>query len=177
MSVNNISESQELTPEIKLGLITKLGSLLHDEWREPRKKEDGSFEPRVKVLAKTLEGKEKWFDEAKVPSNAEEMLRQDIANTNFKDLDPHWQFENRVAAEVAMNAVFQAVENNSALDAVFVESASNTVHEEWLKRNSWVYDPSYGNPAQAKPYSDLSEVEKEKDRAQIRKAIEIFETA
>ena len=147
-------------------LISELGSLLHNEWRAPRKKEDGSFEPRIKVLVKTGEGKEKWFDEAKVPSDATELKRQDIANTDFKDLDSHWQYENKASAEVAVAEVEKAIEAESSLDESFIEAASSTLHDKWLERNG-----SWAPPEQNKPYAELSEEEKEKDRVIIRKAI------
>ena len=35
------------------------------------------------------------------------------------------------------------------------------VHEEWLKRNNWVYDPNYADSRLAVP------VEKEQDKAQL----------
>lgn len=41
------------------------------------------------------------------------------------------------------------------------------IHEEWLKRNSWVFDPNYGDPKLAVPYSELSKEEKDKDIAQL----------
>ncbi|MDF1498444.1 MAG: hypothetical protein P1P85_03795 [Patescibacteria group bacterium] len=141
-------------------MITELGSLLHDEWRAPRKKEDGSFEPRVK----------KTKDEAwKTAHSAEEV---DIANTSFAELPADWQGENRAAAEVAMNAVFQATESGRTLDESFVEEASATIHDKWLERNG-----EWAPAEQKKPFGELAEEEKEKDRTQVRKAIEIFETS
>lgn len=168
-------QSQESLSEAKKQqLIIELGGQLHDEWRDPRKKEDGTYEPRVKVLAKTEDGKEKWYDEAKVPANAQEIKRQDIANTSFESLDSHWQYENKAAADVAMGEVFKAAESSIPLDEAFIENASEVIHKKWLERNSWVFDPNYGNPDLAKPYAELSEEEKEKDRAQVKKGIEIF---
>lgn len=143
-----------------------LGSKLHDEWREPRKKEDGTYESRVKVLVKTEEGKEKWFNEEKVPSNSTEIRRQDIANTDYENLDPAWQEDNRAAAEVAVNLVWEAKTSGKELDDSFIEEASSAVHEKWKERNPWEEKLQV-------PYSELPEDEKEKDRAQVRKAIEI----
>ena len=79
-----------------------------------------------------------------------------------------------LTGEVAVNVVLEAVEQGRPLDDNFIEEASAVVHEKWLERNSWVLDPNYGNPDLAKPYAELSEEEKEKDRAQVRKAIEII---
>ena len=41
------------------------------------------------------------------------------------------------------------------------------IHEEWLKRNSWVYDPNYGDPKLAVPYEQLSKEEQDKDKVQV----------
>jgi hypothetical protein len=151
---------EQKTPEQKQQMVTKLGSLLHEEWRAPRKKEDGSFEPRVK----------KTKDEAwKAAHGAEEV---DIANTSFAELPADWQGENRAAAEVAMNEVFRAAEGGQNLDKSFVEKASATVHDKWLERNG-----AWAPEEQKKPFEELAEEEKEKDRTQVRKAIEIFESS
>ncbi len=162
------------SPEERENMIIKLGSLLHDEWRAPRATEDGNFEARIKVLVKTEQGKEEWFDEINVPEGSVEIKRQDIANTNFENLDNKWQYENKAAAEVAMGEVFKAIDNQQDFDESFIEEASSVVHDKWLERNSWVFDEKYGNPNLAKPYLELSEEEKDKDRAQIKKAIEIY---
>ena len=160
MSVESGTRSPELTPEVKQQLVTKLGSLLHDEWRAPRKQADGSFEPRKK---KTKD--ETW-------ATAHGTSEVDIANTSFADLPSDWQGENRAAAEVAMNEVFSAVGSGGLLDAAFVEKASVAVHDKWLERNG-----AWAPAEQKKPFGELAEDEKEKDRAQVRKAIEIYEAA
>lgn len=38
------------------------------------------------------------------------------------------------------------------------------IHEEWLKRNSWVFGSNYGDPKLAVLYSELSQ-EEDKDIA------------
>lgn len=166
-------ESTTETLEQKLSRLTaKLGNLLHDEWRAPRKKEDGTYDPRIKVLIKMEDGKEKWFNEgdSNITTDSQEIKRQDIANTSFDELDSKWQEDNKLAAEVAMGEVFKAIESGRALDdQSFIESASAVVHEEWLKRNGW-----QATEIQKKPYEELPEEEKRKDRVQIIKAINIF---
>lgn len=149
---------RETTPEQKQQMIIELGGLLHDEWRAPRQKEDGSFEPRVKGTKD-----ENW---SIAHGGAKEV---DIANTSFAELPEDWQRENRAAAEVAMNEVFRAAGGGRALDDSFIEEASSVVHEKWLERNG-----EWAPEEQKKPFAELSEEEKEKDRAQVRKAIEIF---
>lgn len=152
---------EQKSPEQKQQMVTELGSLLHDEWRAPRKKEDGTFEPRVK---KTKD--ETW---KAAHDGAEEV---DIANTSFAELPADWQGENKVAAEVAMDQVFHAVESGRFLDDSFVEEASAVVHDKWLERNG-----AWAPEEQKKPFGELSEEEKEKDRAQLRKAIEVYKSS
>lgn len=41
------------------------------------------------------------------------------------------------------------------------------IHEEWLKRNSWVFDPNNGDPKLAVSYDQLSKEEQDKDKAQV----------
>jgi len=153
MNFEKISNNNEKLEE----MIIKLGSELHDEWREPRKQEDGSYEPRIKVTKD-----EEWI-------NKNKKSEVDIANTSFENLPSDWQGENKIAAEIAMQEVFNAVEVNQELDEEFIEKASNVIHEKWLERNG-----EWASEEQNKPYAELDEEEKDKDRAQIKKAIEIF---
>jgi len=156
-SILNNNEKQE-DKISKEEMITKLGSELHDEWRESRKQEDGSYEPRIKTTKD-----EDWINE----KGANEV---DIANTCFENLPRDWQGENRVAAEIAIEEVFRAVDMGTELDESFIEEASNVIHQKWLERNG-----EWASEELKKPYDELSEEEKDKDRAQIKKAIEIFQ--
>ncbi len=75
--INKISKKisvSEKLEAIQNELIEKLGSLLHEEWRAPRKQEDGSFEARIK---KTKD--ESWISIHKISE-------VDIANTLYIDL-------------------------------------------------------------------------------------------
>ena len=157
-------EQKKLMGEQKINL----GSQLHDEWREGRKKPDGTYEPRVKVLVETAEGKEKWFNDDQIPEGATELKRQDIANTDYEKLDPHWQEDNKTSAGVALDLIYEAKTNNEELDNDFIEEASSKIHDAWMERTTGAPDE------QKKPYTELSEKEKERDRAIINKAIQIF---
>lgn len=99
----------------------------------------------------------------------------DIANTLYVDLPEDRKYENRASAEVAMKQIYQTIKNKKSLDEAFIESASAVIHEEWLKRNAWVYDAQYGNPVLTQSYENLPEEEKEKDRVIVRMAISIYE--
>jgi len=155
--INELKE--ELIKEDMENQIEKLWSLLHDEWRAPRKKEDGSFEPRIKSTN----------DQSWIKKHGTDQV--DIANTNYTDLPEDWKGENKISAEIAMKEIYKAINEKKGLDQNFIEMASNIIHEKWLERN-WNWAPSEQN----KPYSELSEEEKDKDRAIIKKAIEIYNT-
>lgn len=145
-------ESKELQKN-----TNKLAGLLHEEWREPRKKENGTFKPRMK---KTKD--EKW-----IKINGTNVV--DIANTNYDNLPSDWQAENKASAEVAMDQIYKAKSNNENMDKYFIESASSVIHDEWLKRNG-----EWAPEEQKMPYYKLSDEEKQKDRAIIEKAIQII---
>lgn len=143
-------------------LVCDLWSLLHEERRLTRKKEDATFEPRMKTTKDPLWIEKYWKTEV------------DIANTLYVDLPEDRKGENKASAEVAMKLIYQAINEERLLDETFIESASAIIHEEWLKRNVWVYDAQYGNPILTQSYEHLPEEEKEKDRAIVRMAISIY---
>lgn len=121
-------------------VVASVASRLHDAWRAGRKKDDGTYEPRMKDDGKGGE--------------------VDIANTNYADLPPKWQEENKKAAESAL----QAILDNPDADT---EELADIVHQQWLARNGeWA-------PAEQKlPYAELSEAEKQKDRDVVLAAME-----
>ena len=156
----NRSIGKEESEIIKEALSYSMGADLHEAWRETRKKEDGTYEPRMKKSKDEKWNKEHGTDEV------------DIANLTFEELPSNWQYENLEAARVAIAQVFDKVIGGGEISEEMIETMSSEVHEAWLKRNDWVYDKEYGNPDQAKPYVDLSEEEKAKDRVQIQEAIQ-----
>jgi len=139
--------------------IKSLGSQLHEEWRKPRYREDSKdYEPRIK---KTKD--EAW---SQAHGGAVEV---DIANTPYEGLPSEWQGENKISAEVAITEVEKAIKVGTPLNESFIEAASSTLHDKWLERNG-----SWAPVEQNKPYAELSEEEKEKDRVIIRKAVEVW---
>ena len=148
--------------------IENLASQLHDEWRQPRYREETKdFEPRVKGTKDEL-----W-------SLAHDGKKEvDIANTDYRDLPSDWQAENKVSAQVALEALdLPGVrmpgqeEHRYDPDAMGfdIERASAYVHEKWLERNG-----AWAPAEQNKPYEKLSEEEKQKDRIIVEKAIELW---
>lgn len=145
---------------IKTALAYSLGSDIHEAWRAPRKKDDGTFEPRMK------KSKDEEWNAAHGTDDV------DIANCSFDELPANWQYENLEAARVVINLVYDKTIAGEMITPEEAEIMAATIHDEWLKRNDWVYNPEYGNPALAVPYADLSQEEKDKDRTQIRPGVE-----
>ena len=153
-NVNNkqeqgVSSERKMTPT-EIAKIA-VASSLHSQWRSGRKKEDGTYEPRMKDDG--LGG------------------QVDIANTDYIYLPEKWKGENKVAAEVAVDLVYGAkLAGKDIGSQEFLEEASEVVHNEWMKRNpkeEW-------NAVQHVPYAELSEEEKQKDRDQVVLAIKNF---
>lgn len=140
---------------VKEALAYSLGSDLHEAWRSNRRLEDGSFEPRIK------ESKDGAWNAAHGTTKV------DIANCSFAELPSNWQYENLEAAKTAVDLVYDGVIEGKVPTKEEIEMLSKEVHNAWLQRNEWVFDPKYGNPKQSVPYAELSEEEKAKDRVQV----------
>lgn len=140
---------------IKNALSYSLGSDLHEAWRASRKNADGTFEPRVK----------KSTDEAWNTIHGTDEV--DIANCTFEQLPTNWQYENLEAARVAIELVYDKTISGEHFNYDEIEQMASTIHDEWLKRNDWVFDANYGDPNLAVTYEQLSQEEKNKDIAQL----------
>lgn len=138
-------------------MVIEVASAAHEDWRQQWRVTNGD-KPRIK----------KTTDPTFLARGIAEV---DIAALSYADLPSDWQAENKAAAECAVGCVLAALKQGRALDGSFVEEASATQHERWLERNAWVCDPINGNPALAKPYAELAEDEREKDRVVVRRAI------
>lgn len=77
-------------------------------------------------------------------------------NVPFDQLHPTAQQEN-LAAGIAAEQAVKKFPND-------IEKAAEYIHIEWMKRNP----RDNSNAAQHKPYDELPEIEKEKDRVHVR---------
>ena len=89
----------------------------------------------------------------------------------FSQLSAASQKDNLEAAVAVIQLVYDKVIAGKRITKKELEQMAAIVHEEWLKRNSWVFDPNYGKPELAVPYTELSPEEQKKDLAQITQAI------
>jgi len=162
LKLQNIKEGKSENRDV---LIGKLASQFHEKQQKERREEGVTTRVKVKIRITDENGvqKEDWVNENKVPAEAEIVKKEDILNTGYTDLDPMWQEENRLAAEVVVDLLHKSTEEGRKLDDVFVEEASAVVHEKWLERNG-----KFAPDEQRKPYPELSEEEKDKDRDQVK---------
>lgn len=140
--------------------IWAAADVLHDKWREGYKAANGD-KPRWKPLN---EASVKWVNENGVDVdclrvNPETQKPEiNIAGLPNSKLPPQHSGENTAAARGAIEAIVQNPQSS-------MENLASIVHDQWLSRNS-----SWAPAEQKKPYADLSEAEKEKDRVIVRVA-------
>ena len=91
----------------------------------------------------------------------------DIANCSFEQLPSNWQYENLEAARVAIELVYDKTISGESFMPDEIEQMASIIHDEWLKRNDWAFDPEYGAPELTVPYAQLSKEEQDKDKAQL----------
>ncbi len=139
-----------------------LASALHENWRETRRNEDGTFEPRIKETK----------DDGWIHSH-DFSTEVDIANTSYEDLPEDWQRENRNAAEVVVKLLNLGV-NEVSVDLANPGTRSEigqAIHEAWLSRNDW----ASGGELDVH-FDKLSSEEQAKDIEQIEIALSLFKT-
>lgn len=131
-------------------LVKIVAALMHEAWREQWRREHGDA-PRNK----------RTRDRAWIAAHGTDSV--DIAAARFSELPEDWQEENRRSAEVSVDAVLARVASGQPLDAARIEDLAAVVHLAWLARNG-----DRAPPQQQRPYADLDESDKERDRLVVR---------
>ena len=147
---------------IREALCYDLGSDLHEAWRHQRKLDMGKYEPLLKQSKD-----EEW----NVKNRTDEA---DMANLTFENLPFNCQDEYLETASIALDLVFNKIMNGN-FNPNELDNMATIIHEEWLKRNDWVFDADYGEPELAVPFAKLYKAEKEKKRAPLITAIKKVE--
>lgn len=150
-----IAAKSELSAEQQEQVKT-LGSAFHEQWRQTRLNEDGSFEPRVKGTS----------DKNWVEAHGTDQV--DIANTSFAELPADWQAENAAAAETVVRIVAEYPDGVDLSDTDTAIAIGEKIHSAWLSRNEWAKDGELGVS-----FLDLPPNEQDKDLAQMKTAIEL----
>ena len=93
----------------------------------------------------------------------------DLASLDYQGLPADWQSERKIGAQIALDAVLDAVTKDESLDASFIEKTAELLHDKWLERNS-----TRATEIEKRQYESLPENEKEKDRFFARAAVETY---
>ena len=151
-------KANSLSANPKKDLIEQIASELHEQWRRSYTDD---------VIAKYKESTEKNKVDTLLSSlvrNKDDGAQGQInINQSFDKLNPHWQMENRAAAEAALEAICQFGDN--------IDAASSFIHDEWMKRNP-IND--YNEKLHV-DYNSLPQSEKDKDIAQFNLMKEALE--
>jgi len=124
------------------------------------KEEASSADDHIKAFAS--QAHEEWRKGFDPSGSGKERIKKNSDGTHgninvpFHKLHPDWQHENLAAGAAAHHAVTHHGDN--------MEAAADHVHKEWMKRNP----KAEWNADQHKPYAELPEHEKEKDRVHVR---------
>jgi hypothetical protein len=146
------SVARQSTQPESLRFTIEVAAAFHDAWRAGRRKPDGSYEPRIKETKDPV-----WI-------KAHNTNQVDIANTPYQALPADWQAENKASAEIAVQLIL--AQKGQLLTPDFIEQGSNLIHVKWLERNAWAKGGELD-----KPYAQLPEPEKQKDREALYQAI------
>ena len=145
------------SPEARTAAVVALASEFHEEWRDARRNEDGTYNPRIKSTK----------DEAWIEKHGTDQV--DIANTRYVDLPADWQAENEAAAEFLVDELSTYSEFPDLDDPSVRSDIGEEIHEAWLDRNEWAEGTELDVP-----FDQLPEHEQEKDIDQAEIAEEIF---
>jgi peptidoglycan hydrolase-like protein with peptidoglycan-binding domain/2'-5' RNA ligase len=136
--------------------VAAIASAFHEDWRKTRRRDDGTFEPRVK----------KTQDKAWVDAHGTDDV--DIANTTYEDLPDDWKAENRAAAEVVAGILARHGGSVDLSDPPTREKVGEEIHQAWLSRNDW----AKGGDLDV-PFKDLPADEQAKDIDQVAVAMRV----
>lgn len=141
-----------------------IASKLHEQWRDGRKQEDGTYAPRWKVVKdQTFITSAKEMET--LPNNIRIVngaVEQDIANTEFNDLCLDYKIENFEAALVAFELARYKYPREKA------GVVGKIIHDKWLERNSWAkgsdLDVEFENLITSEQVKDLIQYEVARER-------------
>lgn len=148
-----------ITTWIKNDLIKAIWWKFHEERRKTRLNKNWRYEPRI----------ESTTDEWWITQHNWE-TKVDIANTDFEDLPINRKNENLQAANIVFELLYDRIQKKEEITPELIEEMAKRIHEKRLERNGEEW--SFSN--QRVKYEELSEEEKQKDRNQILRAIEII---
>ena len=93
----------------------------------------------------------------------------DILNMKYEELPNDWAYENRATARVACRQILRGLRQKRVFNEDFIETISEIVHIQWIRRNQHRVIEQL-----TVPYQNLPDVEKDKDRRAILIACRLF---
>jgi hypothetical protein len=93
----------------------------------------------------------------------------DILNMIYDELPDDWAYENRATAQVACRQVLRSIRQKRLFNRNLIEKISENIHNKWIKRN--VHRTA---KELIIPYTNLPEIEKDKDRRALLIACRLF---
>ncbi len=150
-------EQQHASLEAIQTATTALAGEFHEDWRQTRLQEDGSYEPRLKTTKDQT-----WIE-------AQGTDQVDIANSAYSELPADWQAENKAAADTVVDLLLKKSGKINLSDETARIEAGNVVHDAWLSRNEWAKGGDLD-----KPFAELPVDEQDKDIKQVEIAQKLF---
>ena len=140
-----------------------------------KKLEDGTFEPAWRGARgeKHYRGEppEAIADAEGITIEEARAKVVDIANQPYNEFSDYWKEQNRGGAEFLVKLLDErgtdVLIGLDLTDEQVRAEYGSLIHNNWLDRNEWVKDHSYGNPDLAKPFEGLSPEEQQKDIDQL----------
>lgn len=152
-----------------ISTLKRIKSTADSNWAEP-KIEEGE-KPKWKEKPRQLQKGDQGYD-----PNVRKW-EVDIL-TDFASLPENWREDNFEAAKIVVSLVTEEINSmgeDATFGAEFTELASEAIHDAFLDRRRKTGEPI--DPNQDKPYADLTEEEKDKDRRQVAVAIQYMREA
>jgi len=133
--ITNQNKEKEEERKVKINnLGKKVGSKLHDAWRESRAQVDQegnkTFEPMF-VEVKDEKFISEHTEDTETIKHKDGIVMMDIANKSFEDLSSDLQNENLEAGIDAIKAFYGCFYGNN----LNIEHAAYYMHEAWMQRN------------------------------------------
>ena len=155
-----------------MNLSEDVAFALHEQWRQTRLKDDGSYDPRwKKIKDEAFISKFEGVELPRYVRKGENGYEIDIANASYLQLSSDWQEENKEAAKVVAKMIESGIsysENEIKNADEIRNKIGSEIHNAWLERNSWAKDGELGVP-----FKELPKEEQDKDIDQYAVALKM----
>jgi len=141
-----------MSNELREHIATVVARYGHHQWQADYRKQNPDAMSRWKPAGDDAWVNACWCDNDTTMRMESGVNEIDILNRSYEQLSPAWQAENLATGY----SVADCILNGTAIN---VDKAAAFVHDEWIKRNPWA------DEALKVSFDELTEGEKDKDRA------------